>query len=392
MIAIWFLQGLEQLRYLQCSQTQFVVLFILNKFEKNNIQKTIIMSDQIKETENTLQKILDSSIDGRNIFGTVVSISKGSDILTCSAGNLKEQSLYFIASVTKLFITAIILKLESIGKLRLDDKISTFLSPDIMKSLHIYRGVDFSGQINIRHLLSHTSGLPDYFMQKRPDGTCLVRELTSGKDREWTFEEVVQVAKSLKPLFKPGQKGKAFYSDTNFQLLGKIIENITGKDLSDVLHEYIFSPTELLNTYLYQDSYDMKPAEIYYRTEYARIPHAMISFWADGAIVSTARETMIFLKAFFNGRLFPKEYIRMIQTWNRIFFPFWYGIGIARFKLPWFFSPFRPVPEIIGHMGTTGAFAYYCQKKDFYITGTINQVHNAGLPYRLIIKILNTIQ
>lgn len=342
-------------------------------------------------SNHKISKILDRSVDNKNIFGTVVCISRDSGSKTYAAGNLTEQSQYFIASVTKLFVTAIIQQLRQRGKIGLDDRITQFLSNAIMKELHVYKGVDYSNYINIRHLLSHTSGLPDYFLQRKGAGISLVKELIAGKDQKWTCEEAVQISKSMQPHFEPGKKGKAFYSDTNFQLLGKIIEASAGLPLSEVLNEYILDPLHLKKTYLYEDVNDQRPAEIFYRTNHARIPLAMTSFWADGSIVSTAGESVKFLKAFFNGQLFPGEYINEMQNWNRIFFPFQYGTGIARFKLPWFFTPFRSVPEIIGHMGTTGAFAYYCPKKETTIAGTINQVHNPGLPYKLIMKILQAL-
>jgi len=131
---------------------------------------------------------------------------------------------------------------------------------------------------------------------------------------------------------------------------------------------------------------------VYYKNEHARIPQAMTSFWADGSMVSTSEEILVFVKAFFGGILFPEAYLEEMHDWKKIFFPFQYGTGIVRFKLPWIFSPFRPVPELLGHMGTTGAFAYRCPAKNAYIAGTINQVHNPGLPYKLIIALLNRLQ
>ncbi len=98
---------------------------------------------------------------------------------------------------------------------------------------------------------------------------------------------------------------------------------------------------------------------------------------------------MTFLRAFFGGQLFPKVYISELTVWNRIFFPLQYGIGVARFKLSRIFSPFKPTPELIGHSGLSGAFAYYCPQKDLYLTGTVNQTAKPGLSYRLMIKLLN---
>jgi D-alanyl-D-alanine carboxypeptidase len=63
-----------------------------------------------------------------------------------------------------------------------------------------------------------------------------------------------------------------------------------------------------------------------------------------------------------------------------------------RLKLPRIFSPFKPVPELIGHSGISGAFAFYCPENDMHITGTVNQIHDPGLSYRLMIGILNKLE
>jgi D-alanyl-D-alanine carboxypeptidase len=341
--------------------------------------------------EEKLQHVLDKTVDNKKVFGTVVNVSSGSESWIGSAGNLTNQSQYFIASTTKLYITAIILKLRETGQLSLDDKISAYLPSNLMNDLHIYKRVDYSDEITIKHLLSHTSGLPDYFEQKKENGQSLKDELISGEDQRWIFEETITISKKMKPHFKPGQKGKAHYSDTNYQLLGKIIEIVTDMTISQALAKYVFKPLGLEKTYLYQDSNDTVPATVYYKTEPLPIPMAMTSFGPDGGIVSTASESMVFLKAFFNGKLFPKEYLDEMKDWNKIFFPLQYGIGIARFKLPRIFLPFKPVPELIGHSGLSGAFAYYCPEKDIYFTGTVNQIHNPGLSYKLMIRILNNI-
>jgi len=346
---------------------------------------------KMKIPELKLQRYLNKRVDNKTIFGTVISVSSGSEFWTGSSGNLNIQSQYYIASVTKLYITAIILKLTDEEKLDFEDKISKFLTDKIMENLHVFKEVDYSKELNVRHLLSNTSGLADYFEQERENGKSLKEELISKKDQKWTCEKAVQISKKMGARFKPGQKGKAYYSDTNFQLLGRIIENITGKNLSKALNDFIFNPLELKQTYLYQDVFDTTPSKFYYKDKPIHIPQAMSSFGADGGIVSTAGESLTFLRAFFEGKLFSKKYINEIQEWNNIFFPFQYGMGIAKFKLPRFFSPFKPFPELIGHPGSTGSFVYYCPKKDIYIAGTINQVHNKRLPYMIIIKIINTL-
>jgi CubicO group peptidase (beta-lactamase class C family) len=116
----------------------------------------------------------------------------------------------------------------------------------------------------------------------------------------------------------------------------------------------------------------------------------MTSFGPDGGIVSTAKESMTFLRAFFSEKLFPIAYLPELKAWNKIFFPLQYGTGMARFKMPWIFSPFQPLPEIIGHSGLSGAFADYCPEKDMYLTGTVNQIASPSLSYKLMFKLITS--
>jgi len=346
-------------------------------------------NDQMELTRMKLQKLLDKTVDRKKVFGVAVAVQSEAESWTGAAGNLSNQSQFFIASTTKLYTTAIILKLKETGQIRLEDKISTHLGKALLAGLHLYHGVDYADSITIKHLLSQTSGLPDYFEEKKENGTSLNEDLTAGKDHPWTFEDALAISKKMTPHFVPGQKGKAHYSDTNYQLLGRIIEIVTGKSYNQALIDYIFEPLQLQHTYLYQDFQDTKPALMYYKTNPLSIPQAMASFGPDGGIVSTADELMLFLKAFFTGKLFPVEYLAEMQHWNKIFFPLQYGVGLMRFKLPRIFSPFKPFPALIGHSGLSGAFAYYCPERNLFLTGTVNQISHPDISYKLLIKILN---
>lgn len=345
----------------------------------------------MKDKQEVLQSILDKAIDNKKVFGSSFCIHYKDDLWCGASGNLQTESQYFVASTTKLFVTAIILMLKSKGVLHLDDKISKYLDESILKGLHSLNGRDYSDEISIQNLLAHTSGIPDYFQLKNKEGKSLESELIKGNDQYWTFEQAIDFSKQIKPLFVPSAKGKAHYADTNFQLLGKIIENITGKSISENYEEWIFHPLGLTQTYLYTNINDTRPKTLYYKSKKLYVPKGMASFGPDGGIVSTSGELMIFLKAFFNGKLFPKTYIDILQSWNSIFFPMQSGIGIHRFKLPWIFDPFGAIPELIGHSGLSGTLAYCHPKKDLYITGTVNQVAYPGTSFRLAIKLIRNV-
>ena len=118
----------------------------------------------------------------------------------------------------------------------------------------------------------------------------------------------------------------------------------------------------------------------------------MISFGADGGIVSTTADMLTFIEAFFTGKLFPINYIGNLQQWNNIFFPMQSGIGIHLFKLPWFFNPTGSIPSFIGHSGLSGALAYYCPKENIYVVGTVNQVAHPDISFKTMIKLVQVIQ
>ena len=229
------------------------------------------------------------------------------------------------------------------------------------------KGIDYSKEITIKHLMSNTSGIPDYFTSEA------MRELTAGTDQSWGFERTIESAKQMKPKFTPGKKAQ--YSDTNYQLLGRIIETITKKDIHTVFKESIFDELKLENTYLYEDVNDNRPAPIYYRDKEIDLPKYMSSIGPEGGIVSTAKESMIFLKAFINGHFFRKKISMSLKNGELLFGPglFFYGVGIARQPI----SIKELKNGLIGHWGQTGAFSFYHPKTDLYFTGTSQSVLRA---------------
>jgi D-alanyl-D-alanine carboxypeptidase len=336
-----------------------------------------------KINEELPRRLLDKMIDNKRIFSAVMRVenSDGSFSWSGAAGNMQEDSRYFIASVTKLYVTALVLWLVEENRIALYDKISSYLPESFCKQLHALKGGDYSNEITIRHLISNTSGLPDYFFHKQDNGKTVADDLMEGKDEYWPLERTIELIKNLKPNFKPGAKGKAAYSDSNYQLLGKIIENVAGKGIGDVFHDLIFSQLNLQNTYAYSDINDRSPVPFYYNSKQLWLPKYMTSITAEGGIVSTAEEVMLFLKAFFRGDFFPKDRIEELKQWNMIFPPpglFYFGIGLEKLWIPWFLSPFKPIGDIVGFWGQTGTFAFYNPQTDLYFCGATNQINGAG--------------
>lgn len=152
----------------------------------------------------------------------------------------------------------------------------------------------------------------------------------------------------------------------------------------------LFQELGLTNTYVCEEAHLEHFAPIRYKSEERHLPLFLNSTHND--VISTAQDQMTFLKAFFNGYFFPKERLDELEKWNPIFFPFHYGIGIQKFSLPYILSPFHPVPEMIGHCGSTGSVAFYVPDRNLYITGTINQQARPNIAFQTMIKIIRTLR
>lgn len=332
---------------------------------------------------STFEQSLQQILSNQQIYSAVLQVSntEGSISWKGAGGGMKADSPYMIASVTKLYVTAVVLQLMNENRLRLEDKICDILPEQLWQKIHVYKGVDYSQQITIQHLISNSSGIPDYFFHKQAHGKTVADSLMSGQDEAWPLEKTIGLIKNLKPRFAPGAKGKAAYSDSNYQLLGRILEIITGQPIAEIFQQYIFQPLNLQKTYVYCDPTDMRPVPFFYGSRKLWLPQYLASVGAEGGIVSTAEEVMIFLKAFFNGQFFETQQIESLKQWNLILPPpglFFFGIGLEKLWTPWIASPFKPIREILGFWGQTGSFAFYNPKSDLYFCGTTNQINGAG--------------
>ena len=346
-------------------------------------------------SEKLLNQCLDKIISKNHVFSTVLRVENSDASFSWSGarGEMEIDSKYLIASVTKLYVTAVVMILIENKKLNLDDKIAKYLPAHYMDKLHVLNGVDYSHELTVKHLISNTSGLRDYFFyteKGKPSASSLLFE---GNDDTWELEKTIHFVKKTTPKFAPAQKGKATYSDTNYQLLGKVIETIIGKEISVVFKEFIFDKLGLCNTYVYKDISDNAPVPSYYKDKKLWLPKYMSSVSVEGGIVSTAEEVMIFLKAFFAGEFFLKEKMEQLKKWT--FMPpppsaFYFGIGLEKLFLPRIIvSPFKPLGEIIGFWGQTGSFAWYSPSTDLYFSGTANQSNGTG--HQAVIKSMLTI-
>jgi len=260
----------------------------------------------------------------------------------------------------------------------------------------VYKGKDYSNEITIKELLSHTSGIADYYTEKPKGGKSLFEIFLEEPERSWTVDETIaRVKNDLVPNFPPGTDTS--YSDTNFQLLGKIIEVITGKPLHFVYNDFIFRPLGLKNIWLVGHSKALvasgTPADVFYKDKIINKIRTNGSYWADGGIVSTAEEMIIFLKALNEGRIVSRDTLKLMHNWHKLHFPLQYGYGTMYFKLPNFIAKWMEAPPLWGHSGSTGSFLYYSEDLNLYMAGSINQAESESKPFfKVMIKLTKAFQ
>jgi CubicO group peptidase (beta-lactamase class C family) len=341
-----------------------------------------------------------------SIRNSVLSVMKGDGSFSWSGAAgiarqdgrvpMTKDTPIYIASITKLYTATVIMRLYEKGALSLDDPMSRYLPERLIRGIHVYKGKDYSHEITIKQLLSHTSGIADYYTEKPKGGKSLFDLFLEKPERSWTVDETIERARQgLEPNFRPGTD--ASYSDTNFQLLGKIIEAITGKPLHIVYEDFILRPLGLKHTWLIgrsepQLTPSVAPADVFYKNMNITNIRSNGAYWADGGIVSTAEEMIIFLKALNEGRIVNGDTLKLMHHWHKLQFPLQYGYGTMYFKLPRFISIVMKAPPLWGHSGSTGSFLYYSDDLNLYIAGSINQVESRSKPFRLMLRVMKAIQ
>jgi CubicO group peptidase (beta-lactamase class C family) len=363
--------------------------------------KKISFDDENQE----LEYIVTNQVgDGKQIKNCVLAVMKGDGSFAWSgaagianqAGQvpMTSDTPIYIASITKLYTAAAIMRLYEQGTLALDDPIAKYLPDDLIRGIHIYRGKDYSHEITIAQLLAQTSGIADYYDEKPKGGSSLYEMFVADPERLWTVEETIERARNdLEPHFQPATA--ASYSDTNYQLLGKIIEAVTGKPLETVYDEFFFRPLGLRHTWLAgysepQITPSAAPADVFAKDVNITKIRSNGAYWADGGIVSTAKESIFFLQALKEGRIVHEDTLGLMHNWRPLNnLPFQYGYGTMYLQI----SSITGVnaPPMWGHSGSTGSFLYYSEGLDLYMAGTINQTGNRVAPFMLMMSVIKAI-
>lgn len=250
-----------------------------------------------------LQTAQDAALDNRGLL-LAVRVQSLHFAETFATGPAGPHATFRIASVTKPFTAAAILRLVEDGRLALDDTISEAV-PEPYPSLLRSDGYD-PDSITVFHLLTHTSGLFDYAFGSED----YQREVLGDPARVWTREDQVRFAlEHGDPLAAPGELHA--YSDTGYVLLGAILESRTQQNLGEALERLLgFRRLGVHTTWLEDVQRPPWYAPRRAPQTYEGLPlselDASVDLWGGGGLVSTTRDLTRFYEALLGGEVFRR--------------------------------------------------------------------------------------
>ncbi|HEY5878045.1 MAG TPA: serine hydrolase domain-containing protein [Nakamurella sp.] len=236
---------------------------------------------------------------------------------------LRAAARFRAGSITKSMVATVALQLVGEGKLRLDDTVERWLPGSVPQG----------DSITLRQLLNHTSGIYNY-----TDDPAFLGDLVADPTRTRSPESLVAVATSHPPLFQPGSSWS--YSNTNYILVGLIIQAATGRAVQTELGRRIFTPLGLHNTSFpvtdrgiagYHAHGYLLPGNPFIPTDQPLDVTTLVNpswAWAAGAVISTADDLARFYGALFGGRLLSPALLRQMQTTVQVDPVFGYGLGV----------------------------------------------------------------
>lgn len=251
-----------------------------------------------------LDAALDTALATSDADGATFAVVRDGELVWTGAsgreldggGALRADEPLVIGSVTKTYVAAAILQLVEEGALALEDSVA-----DRLPGLG-----GLSPEITIRHLLDHSSGLADLFNETTRRG------LDQEPARFWSTVEMLDTLHE--PWHEPGEGWS--YANTNYYLLGLVVEEVTGAPLGDELHRRLLAPLDLGATRMLTGADTIEPAWT-------------SLFWASGTMSATAADVARWGDALYRGSVLTdasREVMIEVNDHD-------YGLGLQRIEV-----------------------------------------------------------
>ena len=297
-----------------------------------------------------------SELEENNFFsktpGTVASICKDEVCNSFAAGYkdpaspdaIEKNGSYRIGSLTKSMVAVLVMQAIEDGLISLDDTLEKLL-PEYEK-WH---------SVTVKHLLRMESGVPPYlFSQKHAFG--VIYEMLRGNKKTYAPSEILNSIKDSDLIFPPGSK--SVYNNSNYVLLGLILEKVRNEKLANILKHGILDPLKLKDTYLDEGngqhpnltrgflhtytlglpyfSVFLFPKEKRRGFDMVEISNGLPAsrVWAAGAVISTPADMTVFIRSLLTGELLSQNSLELMQEFvitKIVGMPFLYGLGIMAY-------------------------------------------------------------
>ena len=279
---------------------------------------------------------------------------------------LAPDARFRAGSIAKPFVAAVVLQLVGEGRLSLDDTMAELLPDDVTAR---FAGSD---RITLRMLLDHTSGIPEWLSDE------VIGMIAADPAKIWDVREFLDLAAAQSPAFAPGAGWG--YSNTDYNLLGLVIERATGGSWREAVRTRVIAPLGLTSTTLpergdvaiagaFMHGYGLIGGSV---VDLSFIDPSMAGAAGGGALVTTVGDLATFLAALRSGKLFKDPatfgemtgFVAAEGEGGRV----GYGLGLEKYALPGGI-------EMIGHSGGTAGYrsgVFYFPALDLTMTFVIS--------------------
>lgn len=348
------------------------LLIMLSGCSNGNSQQSVLITESTEVTttvESNLTNILDSVVDQNNFCGTTCIYYNGEKIYEGNRGYADKDKkienrpsfIYRIGSLSKQFTATGICILYDEGKLDINDTLDKY-----------FPECSYGNKVSIKNLLNMNSGIPtftgDYYLTPNYTEEDLEIEISANNSTEDNKKAIKEWILSQELIFEPEEKFD--YSNSNYTLLGHIIEQVSGKSYENFISERIFTPLNMSSTSFDSDNlntkgyvYDSEKTEEQALQEqdtkwtmYPGVPFAI------GDICSSVDDLYKWISALKNGEVLKKETLDMMFEANS----FGYGFG------------FYTTEQLCYHSGSLGTYMSeinFLKQRDLIII-TLTNTHS----------------
>ncbi|MBL7827471.1 MAG: beta-lactamase family protein [Saprospiraceae bacterium] len=301
-----------------------------------------------------------------------INIQLAAGVTTENGIEVEPHFRFRAGSMSKPFTAVLALQMVEQGLITLDTPLSACLPQDVktyLSDLHWYEGRSYTDSIQVSHLLSHASGLPDYFAGNEQFMAFVMAHPEQRWNWKLVMEQFFEAGLHRQTKFAPGNG--FHYADTNYLLLALIIEQIGRKPFHALLSERIFARLILPDTYLEFHEASPGAAPMVYPFYGAdSLERVNTGFdWGGGGLVSSLSDLSLLVRALYEGRFFEKS-----ETQNLMFtFPDppitgridLYGMGVQQ-------KVFQKI-QFFGHDSAYASMMLYAPELQTSLVLTLNQ-------------------